>query len=426
MDFFSWFFHSFFTGGFWFQPAFYALHGWLATEMALWMLFHPYEPTYLPGTKIKLPFTPGIFPRGRHKLSISIANTITEILLTREDIKNQAEKLITEPNILVTLDALFNSVGAELKDITHIQRIRRYIEGLIPPLFQKLLNDYIVELENGKSVQFKATVGQLLNRTLPYLKLNEAQAEFVAHTVFEKCVTPANIRKVLLDLLTVENMDRLDEGIRGHIGGLQGFLFRFFDLKKGFYQFRIFLSDQPDEAEAMISQVLAHLALEAKLREALLNFSLQQLPVEDLEAVKVFIADVAIDFLIGNRESVTQTVYTWSEEATHSITHSLIHIDYTQVAENWLPGFKRDLAHFVYTYLNQELENMVSHALPIISLNTVIVEKIDQFSAKELEETIQRICHRELRCLAFLGAFLGLWLGMVSNIINYWIHPLSR
>src|SRR5258708_37953630 len=104
MNFITWFLQDLTRPIFWAQPVFYSFHGWLATEMALWMLFHPYEPKYIPGTQIQLPFTPGIFPRGHHKLSVSIANTITDILLTREDIQNQAQKLITEENIHAALD----------------------------------------------------------------------------------------------------------------------------------------------------------------------------------------------------------------------------------------------------------------------------------------------------------------------------------
>src|SRR5205085_1132630 len=29
-----------------FPPAFYAFHGWFATEMAIWALFRPYEPLW--------------------------------------------------------------------------------------------------------------------------------------------------------------------------------------------------------------------------------------------------------------------------------------------------------------------------------------------------------------------------------------------
>jgi uncharacterized membrane protein YheB (UPF0754 family) len=425
MNFLTWLSHNVFHWTFWFQPLFYTFHGWLATEMALWMLFHPYEPQYIPGTKIQLPFTPGIFPRGRHKLSISIANTITDILLTEEDLKKQAEKLITQDNIQKTFDALFDSIGTELRDITHIRRLYRYIDNLLPPLMEKLVNHYISGLEKGDDKHFEALFDQVYNRLLPHLNISESQAAFISKALMDNLITPVNVRGVLIEVLTLENIDIVEETIRSRVGGVQGILMRFVDIKKGFYQFRQFLLVDVVEAERLIADMLEHLEVETKLAGRILKFSPQQLPVETLEGIKQHGAVVVKKLLVEHREEISQTLCNLGEEATHSITSTLMHIDYTQLSRSWLPGFKKDLARFTYTYLDKELENMLSKALPAISLNTVIVEKIDQFSAQQLEETIQRICHRELRWLAFLGAFLGFWLGLVSNMIAYWWHPVS-
>jgi uncharacterized membrane protein YheB (UPF0754 family) len=127
--------------------------------------------------------------------------------------------------------------------------------------------------------------------------------------------------------------------------------------------------------------------------------------------------------LIDNRETIVSSLSEFSESVTRTLTNKILRIDALEWSERWLPGIKRDLAKFIDTYLDKELENMLSLALPAISMNAVIVEKIDQFSAQQLEETIQRICHRELRWLAFLGAFLGFWLGLLSNAVMFWLHP---
>ncbi len=425
MDFPAWLFHNALKPLFWFQPVFYSFHGWLATEMALWLLFHPYEPKYIPGTQLQIPFTPGIFPRGRHKLSVSIADTITDILLTQEDIKKQAEKLITEANIYAALDMLFDSVGNELKDITNIRRIYRYVDDLLPPLIQKLSMEYITSLENQKNKQFNLMLGQLFNRILPHLSINADHADFIAKTLFDVAITPANVRKILVGFLTDANIEVLESTLLQRIGGIQGILIRFVDLKKGFVQFRTFLVEDAAEAEVMLGHMLSQMNMQEKLKQQILQFSPQSLPVETLEETKKYLIQALRNVLIQNRDVIVETISHMTSEATHAISNSLMQVDYNQVSEAWLPGFKKDLARFVYTYLNKELENMLSKALPAISLNTVIVDKIDQFSAKELEETIQGICHRELRWLAFLGGFLGFWLGLVSNFVAYWWHPIS-
>src|SRR5262245_45670266 len=93
-----------------FPPLFYGFHGWLATWMAVWALFHPYEAKFIPYTRIQLPLTPGIFPKRRSKLAQAVAGTVTQTLLTAEDIKAKAEGLVTEHNIYVSIDLFLDTV----------------------------------------------------------------------------------------------------------------------------------------------------------------------------------------------------------------------------------------------------------------------------------------------------------------------------
>src|SRR5277367_1212694 len=72
-------------------PVLFGIHGFVATWMAVWFLFHPYEAKFIPGTRIQLPLTPGIFPKRRSKLSQAVAATVTETLLTTADIRAKVE-----------------------------------------------------------------------------------------------------------------------------------------------------------------------------------------------------------------------------------------------------------------------------------------------------------------------------------------------
>ncbi len=56
--------------------------GYVTNALALTMLFHPYEPKYLFGKK--LPFTPGIIPKEKHRIAKAIAGAISENLMNRE------------------------------------------------------------------------------------------------------------------------------------------------------------------------------------------------------------------------------------------------------------------------------------------------------------------------------------------------------
>lgn len=428
MEFFSWLSKSIFEFNFWLQPVLYAGHGYIATEMALAMLFRPYEPVFIPGTKIQLPFTPGIFPRGQHKLSVAIANTITDTLLTAEDIKRQTEKLVSEENIYQALHHLIDSIGDELRDISHIQGIYRFVDQVVPSLLVRFASEGIAALERGDDKAFNALLERVFTYALPKLHLNYDQAGWLVDQIFNTLLPPDFMRTLLVDILTDQNIDEIDKMVRHQVKGLQGLLVQFIDIKKPLNEFRHFLLDQPQEANAFILALIDRAEIREKLTGQVMLFSPHNLAGESLEVIRHALVGMTRNLLLEHKEEIGQMLSTLSEEATHSITNRLLQIDFNDWAEKSLPGVKRDLARFIHTYLNKQLEYLLSKALPAISMNAVIVEKIDRFSAKELEDVIQKICHRELRSLAYLGAFLGFWLGLVTNFFAFmhWIPTAPK
>lgn len=57
-----------------------ALIGWWTNHLALWMLFHPYQPLRLPGWTWQ-----GVIPRRREQLAEGLSQALEEHLLTLED-----------------------------------------------------------------------------------------------------------------------------------------------------------------------------------------------------------------------------------------------------------------------------------------------------------------------------------------------------
>jgi uncharacterized membrane protein YheB (UPF0754 family) len=72
-------------------PAVGALIGYVTNAVAIKMLFRPFKPVRIFG--IRLPFTPGVLPRERHKLADSIGSMVERELLTPEILR---ERLLKE------------------------------------------------------------------------------------------------------------------------------------------------------------------------------------------------------------------------------------------------------------------------------------------------------------------------------------------
>lgn len=419
--FFVWLLNSVFKPVFWFQPCFYALHGWLATEMALWMLFHPYEAKLLPGTRIPLPFTPGIFPRGRDNLFRSIARTVTDTLLTESDIQQQAEKLISEEALIRWIEALLDSIEREMRNTEQIRRIYRYGEEVLPDLLSGFVDGMIVRLEQERGGKSAAMLSEWIGQGLTQVRLNYQQAEFMTDVLFSTLLTPSYIRKLVTEGLTEGNILVIEKTVSQQMGGIKGFLVRFMGVEQMLTGLREHFRNEPDISERQITEILDRLEVRERLAERIARFSFADLPVETQVAVQQYLATLSTELLVDHHVEIRQAVAKWSQTGSRAVINRALQMNFKRWLNEKRPDVKREVARFLDRYLRRELGVMINRILPVLNIGQMIVEKLDQFSNEQLESLIYGLCRRELRWLAFLGAFLGFWLGLVSNLIHYFL-----
>jgi len=82
-------------------PLIGAIIGYITNAVAIKMLFRPLVEIRVFG--LRLPFTPGIFPRERHKLAASIGRMVEQELLTPGVIRDRLAKTEVRENIGITL-----------------------------------------------------------------------------------------------------------------------------------------------------------------------------------------------------------------------------------------------------------------------------------------------------------------------------------
>lgn len=66
-------------------PALGAVIGYCTNYIAVKMLFCPLHPVYI--GKWRVPFTPGMIPKGKERLAKAVGNAIGDVLLTKEDLE---------------------------------------------------------------------------------------------------------------------------------------------------------------------------------------------------------------------------------------------------------------------------------------------------------------------------------------------------
>ena len=102
--------------------AFGAIAGGVTNAVAVWMLFHPYEPPRLLGWRIRL--LQGAIPKNKTRLASAIGKTVGSKLLTAEDLA----RTLSEPAFREAFDAKLREFVANVLD-----RDRESLAVLLPP-----------------------------------------------------------------------------------------------------------------------------------------------------------------------------------------------------------------------------------------------------------------------------------------------------
>jgi uncharacterized membrane protein YheB (UPF0754 family) len=399
-------------------PILYMVHGFVATVMAVWLLFHPYEPVYFPGTQLQLPLTPGIFPKRRAKLAQAVATTVTETLLTPADIKARAEVLLTEANIYLSVDLFVESLLTEFRDTTKLHRLASDIAELSPTLLQHWLESAIESVELGKDRRIAAITEKIFDQVILSVRISLDQSNELASRLMEAFVTPLKVRNALIALLSPQNINALDESIQAHAGGPYKILARIIGVKRVCYEWRNFLEKEPEEAHKIIGDLIRRFGIRDQIALQIANFDMRTLPLATVGKLKQNLVTFVESFLVTHREDLLNAVSKIESEAISTVRAAIIHFNPGSIPTPWVNRAKEDLANFAYSYLKRELGVLLEKAIPAMGMYALIAHKIDLFTAKQIEELVYRICRQELRALELFGGVIGFFLGIAQIIVN--------
>lgn len=147
-----------------------------------------------------------------------------------------------------------------------------------------------------------------------------------------------------------------------------------------------------------------------------MNFSLQNLPVATVKqlrqttnkAVRDYIQEKGADFLHEFGLSID-----WDKVSILIVNR----LQASDVVNTSLSLISEELALILERYLEEDLEKIVAHAIPILSIDQVIIERIKATTPEHLEEATQSIVKSELQAIVNLGGILGLIIGLIQSIL---------
>ncbi|MDJ0636779.1 MAG: DUF445 family protein [Xenococcaceae cyanobacterium MO_188.B29] len=386
--------------------------GYFTNDLAIKMLFRPYKPIYI--GKRKLPFTPGLIPSNQAKLAQKISDTIMGSLLTPTELQKLAQRLLkterVQGAILWLLKLSLEQVQAERE-----QKTARILGSVLQDLFAESLPRLLKVLARREDF-LEAQINQIFDQILLDFQLSQAQARQFSDWILEAVLPVDSIRKAIIDFLTDRNIQIIDEGFREKSSGTYWVVANLFGLRNSLVRLRSFCLDEKEITNARLQELIISLEIRNRLQKWLQSISLQNLPVSTVrqlrkttrEAVRSYLQTKGLDLIQGLGTSVD-----WNNVAVIIINR----LRASTTINSSLELVSQELALILERYLEKDLEQLVAQAIPILSIDQVIIDRVMATSARDLEVATQGIVKSELQAIVNLGGVLGLIVGLMQTVI---------
>ena len=350
--------------------------GAITNELAIRMLFRPYEPWKIGGWQI--PFTPGLIPKRRGELAEQLGHMVENYLFTakglKEFIENSGMKEKLYQKILEKLRGLQaedKQLGDVLVSVLSIERRSR----VLTYSKQRILTFLFASTFKEK------TVDQLLPQTM--LAKIDQQIEGIAKNFVIELKEYLHseqggkwLESIIIQLLEGKKM----------LGFLAGMLFDGGQVQQKLVTYLDQLLDQPDAHQVFV------VFLEKEWNQW------KEKPIKVLlEPMEPYISEHMEEWLdLG--------IYKMEEIPLKTIIDRLID-----------SGTVRQMYDHFFESFEVRLEKWFAY----LSISKVVKEEVNRFSLRELEKMIVEISGKELKMITVFGGILGGFIGLVQGLLFY-------
>ncbi|MGB3291557.1 MAG: DUF445 family protein [Phormidesmis sp.] len=383
--------------------------GYFTNDIAIKMLFRPYKPRYLLGKRI--PFTPGLIPGNQQRLAQKISDVIMRSLLTPEELKKLASRLLQTERTERAIHWLLRLALEQVQGNTQTKTAH-----ILGNVLQDLMGQSMPRLLRVWSRQedfLEPQLNQIFDQVLLDFQLNAAQAAQVSDWMVSGVLPPDRIRQLLIDFLTDYNIQVIDETLRSKTSGTYWVVANIFGVRNALTRLRTVCTEEPAKSNARISELIAGLGVKVRLQKWLQQFSLQELPVSTVRQLRRTLRQTIKTYVKNNGSDLLQSLSVsidWEKLALQLLNR----LQASAVMSDSLGMVSRELALVLERYLERDLEVIVMQVIPILNIDQVIVERINATSPEELEVAIQTIVRNELQAIVNLGGILGFAIGCLQ------------
>ncbi|MEH2452797.1 DUF445 domain-containing protein [Nostoc sp.] len=392
-------------------PVLGGIIGYFTNDIAIKMLFRPYRAIYIAGRRV--PFTPGLIPRNQERLALNISKTIMGSLLTPQELQNLARRLLQTERVQAGILWLLQLAIEQIKTDKN-QKSAKIVAGILRDLLGESLPRLLKVLARREDF-LEVQINQIFDQILLEFQLSEEQATRLADWLLQAVLPPDVLRQTIVDFLTDRTIQIIDEGFREKTSGTYWVVANLFGLRNTLTRLRTFCLDEKEATNTRLQELTQDLQMRDRIRKLLQNLSLQNLPMGTVrqlrkttrESVRHYLQNSGSDFLQGLTDSVD-----WENIAGVLLNR----LSTSPVVSTSLEVMSQELALLLDKYLEKDLEVIVAQAIPILSIDQVIVDRVKSTSPADLEAAIEGIVKNELQAIVTLGGVLGFVIGLLQTV----------
>ena len=378
------------------------------------MLFRPYKAIYI--GKRKLPFTPDLIPSNQERLAQKVSDTIMGSLLTPGELQKLAQRLLATERIESAISWLLKLALDQVKSDRE-QKTAKILASILHDLFSQSLPRLLKVLARREDF-LEAQINQIFDQILLNFQLKDAQGKQFANWLLGAVIPPDTLRRAIIDFLSDRNIKIIDEGFREKTSGTYWVVANLFGLRNSLIRLRSFCIDEPEITNARLQELTYSLQIRDRIKTWLTNLSLQNLPVSTVrqlrktvrEAVRNYVKEQGGDVISRLGDSVE-----WENLAGLILKR----LQSSPTVNDSLEVISQELALVLDRYLERDLEKLVAQAIPILSIDRVIINRVNATTPEELETAVQGIVKNELQAIVNLGGILGFVVGLLQVVILF-------
>jgi uncharacterized membrane protein YheB (UPF0754 family) len=385
--------------------------GYFTNDIAIKMLFRPYQAIYIAGRK--LPFTPGLIPSNQERLAQRISDTIMGSLLTPDELQKLARRLLKTERVQSAILWLLQLAIEQVKSDDKNQKSAKIVAGILRDLLGESLPRLLKVLARREDF-LEAQINQIFDQILLEFQLSEEQSTRLADWLVQVVLPPDILRQTIVDFLTDRTIQIVDESFREKSSGTYWVVANLFGLRNTLTRLRTYCLDEKEATNGRLEELIKDLQMRDRIRKLLQNLTFQNLPIGTVrqlrkttrESVRHYLQNSGSDLLQGLTESVD-----WENIALLLLNR----LSASPVVSTSLEVVSQELALILERYLEKDLEEIVTQVIPILSIDQVIVDRVKSTSPADLEAAIEGIVKNELQAIVTLGGVLGFIIGLLQT-----------